>query len=317
MDFLVKMASLLLFSLGLYVPDTQGKLVEYSQHPSYAGHVFNFSTLTPVSLLNEYITIVCHTAVFGTLLYFILSCSSYLFFFISNKAKFLPALPTKDFKILHDIKWSLLNIWFESFLVAVIRMLIPRYSFIYFSVSDWPLWVLPLSVCFHVVWDETLTYWTHRFLHTYRELYLRLHIVHHRSISITPFAGFAFHPVDAFMQALPMFTSCFFFPLHYDLFLIFSVMTTCWAISIHDNVPALPCKLFLYATHHTIHHERGQGSFKNYGKFTSVWDRLMGSYEDPDRIDFGWTSKITVFDRFNASLSRWFDNKFVAQVEAS
>lgn len=26
----------------------------------------------------------------------------------------------------------------------------------------------------------------------------------------------------------------------------------------------------------------------NYGKFTSVWDRMMGSYEDPDRINFGW-----------------------------
>ena len=85
-----------------------------------------------------------------------------------------------------------------------------------------------------------------------------------------------------------MFISSFFFPLHYNAFLFFSVSTTVWAISIHDNVPALPFKLFLYATHHTIHHERGVGSFRNYGKFTSIMDRLMGTYDDPKRIDYGW-----------------------------
>ncbi len=53
-------------------------------------------------------------------------------------------------------------------------------------------------------------------------------------------------------------------------------------------MPALPFKLFLYSTHHTIHHEPGRGGMKNFGKFTSIWDRIMGSYEDPDRIEFGW-----------------------------
>jgi lathosterol oxidase len=184
---------------------------------------------------------------------------------------------------------------------------------IYYDVSEHSLWVIPLSIIFHIIWDETLTYWAHRFLHTYRFLYLKLHIVHHRSISITPFAGFAFHPLDAFLQALPTFTSSFFFPIHYNIFLGFSVATTIWAISIHDNIPAIPCKLFLYATHHTIHHEKGRGSFRNYGKFTSIWDRMMGSYEDPDRISYGWKSenKEKFFKPFNDFLSRTFDHLLV------
>lgn len=68
----------------------------------------------------------------------------------------------------------------------------------------------------------------------------------------------------------------------------FSITTTIWAISIHDNVPLIPCKLFLYSTHHSIHHEVGRGQMTNYGKFTTIWDRIGNTYWDPDRIDFGW-----------------------------
>jgi len=37
---------------------------------------------------------------------------------------------------------------------------------------------------------------------------------------------------------------------------------------------------------------------RNYGKFTSVWDRIMGSYQDPDRIDFGWEKQKERQDKF-------------------
>ena len=307
------MASILCYCLGIYDEDIPKRLSQQSSHPSSPSNFFNFSNYIENSLLNEYLSVLSHTIIFGTLLYFLLSLTSYTYLYLMNKEKYLPNLSPKDFKILHDIKWSVLNIWGEAFLVSGLRMAIPRYSFIYFEVADWPLWVLPASILFHLVWDETLTYWIHRFLHTYRQLYLRLHIVHHRSVSITPFAGFAFHPLDAFLQALPTFTSCFFVPIHFNIFLGFSVFTTIWAISIHDNVPAMPCKLFLYATHHTIHHEKGAGSFKNYGKFTTVWDRLMGTYDDPDRISFGWNagSRVEFFDKFNKLLAKHLDNKLI------
>ena len=43
------------------------------------------------------------------------------------------------------------------------------------------------------------SYWTHRFLHTNSFLYIKLHRYHHRSTNVTPFSGFAFHPLDAFL----------------------------------------------------------------------------------------------------------------------
>ena len=311
------MVSVILQRLDLINIESERNLYLQSIHPSAASNYFNFSNFFHNPLVNEYFIILAHTIVFGNLLYFTLSISSYIYSYIYQKQKFLPELSTTDFKILHDIRWSVQNIIGEAFLVSVLRMWIPRYSMIYYSLSDYPLWMIPASIIFHILWDETLTYWAHRFLHTYRSLYLKLHIVHHRSISITPFAGFAFHPLDAFLQALPTFTSCFMFPMHFNAFLFFSVATTIWAISIHDNIPAIPCKLFLYATHHTIHHERGQGSFRNYGKFTTIWDRMMGSYEDPDRINYGWKSKRLeiFFQPFNSFLSRVFDDLLVNKGE--
>lgn len=305
------MVSIALTNLGLYAINQEQRLNQQSIHPSHAGKIFDFSSYISNSLLNEYLVIYFHTIIFGSILYLVLSTTSYIFFFKLTKEKYLPSLKTNKFKIAHDIKWSLINIWVEALLVSLLRMAIPRYSFIYFEFSELPYWVIPISIICHLIWDETLTYWAHRFLHTYRWLYLKLHIVHHRSIDVTPYAGFAFHPIDAFLQALPTFTSCFIFPIHYDIFLAFSIATTIWAISIHDNVPAMPCKLFLYATHHTIHHERGNGSFRNYGKFTSVWDRLMGTYEDPDRIYYGWTagSQVKFFEKFNNALTYYLNEK--------
>lgn len=177
---------------------------------------------------------------------------------------------------------------FGSFLISALRMTLPRFSFIYYDVEEYGIAYLLLSIIFHISFDETFTYWIHRILHTNDYLYIKLHIIHHRSVDITPFAGFAFHPLDAFAQAFPTFVSCYFFPIHYNLILVYSILTTTWAISIHDNVPVLPIKLFLYSTHHTIHHERGYGGNRNYGKLTTVWDRMMGTYEDPDRIYFGY-----------------------------
>lgn len=85
-------------------------------------------------------------------------------------------------------------------------------------------------------------------------LYRKIHYIHHQSKTITPFSGFAFHPLDAFAQAIPVFTSCFFVPLPINFVILHGLVTSLWAISIHDNVNMIPFKGILYAGSHTIHH---------------------------------------------------------------
>ena len=93
----------------------------------------------------------------------------------------------------------MINIFIEAWLVSIIRMLHPRWSLMYYNIEDYGWMYFFISLVLHISFDEFWTYWAHRWLHTYRGLYLKLHIVHHRSIDITPFAGFAFHPIDAFL----------------------------------------------------------------------------------------------------------------------
>lgn len=59
--------------------------------------------------------------------------------------------------IFNDIKLSLWNIFVETFLVSLLRIMLPRYSMIYYDISDYGLLYIPLSIIFHVIFDETCT----------------------------------------------------------------------------------------------------------------------------------------------------------------
>ncbi len=63
---------------------------------------------------------------------------------------------------------------------------------IYYDVNDYGIPYLILSIFLHHAFDEFWTYWVHRWLHTYHKLYLKLHIVHHKSVDVTPFTGILF-----------------------------------------------------------------------------------------------------------------------------
>lgn len=158
---------------------------DYRSHPSNPTNMLPeqvlkefFNKLNLSSVLNqkmndilfEYWLSQLHTLIFAFLLYFTIASVSYFTFFVFQKERFLPEFNQKTL-ILHDIKWSCYNMFWESFLVAVLRLWMPRYSLVYYNFQDYSLWIIPFSIIFHMIYDETLTYWFHRWLHTYPSLY--------------------------------------------------------------------------------------------------------------------------------------------------
>lgn len=230
----------------------------------------------------------------GCFYYFIMASASYYYFFIKYKEYYAPKLDTSLFEVKREILTCVYNIFGEALLVSPLKMIVLRYSMTYHDISEYSLSYFLLSLVLFTVWVETWTYWAHRWLHTYPFLYRHFHYVHHSFVATSPYAGFAFHPIDSFLQALPTYTASFFFPVWWGVTMGHTVLISIWSISIHDHIPMVPCKLFLYAPHHTIHHDEGR--LKNYGLMTSVWDRIMGTYEDPDKIYFGYKDAPVHYD---------------------
>ncbi|KAF3386553.1 hypothetical protein F1880_001403 [Penicillium rolfsii] len=99
-------------------------------------------------------------------------------------------------------------------------------------------------------------------------LYAHVHKQHHRFIISTPFAAFAFHPVEAAVMSLPNLLVPFVMPMSkvgYLLLLLYGNMET---IISHDSTGSF----------HTIHHLNAKS---NFGQLTTFWDMAMGTYLDP------------------------------------
>lgn len=144
---------------------------------------------------------------------------------------------------------------------------------------------LGLSLVLILVAHDAYFYWTHRLLHR-PGLFARIHLVHHRSREPSAFAAYAFHPLEAMIQAafFPLFLLVV--PTHAGvvfIFLIHMILRNALGHSGFEFYPAgavdrAGWRLLTSTTHHHLHHERGSG---NYGLYFTWWDRLMGT-ERPD-----------------------------------
>ncbi|KAJ5282234.1 hypothetical protein N7497_012047 [Penicillium chrysogenum] len=165
------------------------------------------------------------------------------------------------------------------FFLAEIR----GWSKLYDFTSDSPffgytLLQYPLFICF----TDSGIYWIHRGLHHPR-VYRWLHKPHHKWAVPTPFASYAFHPLDGWSQSLPYHVYPLVFPLQKGAYLGLFIFVTVWTVLIHD-AEYMPTSVVINgASCHTMHHLYFN---YNYGQFTTAWDRLAGTYRKPKGDDF-------------------------------
>jgi len=146
-----------------------------------------------------------------------------------------------------------------------------------------------LMVLIHDAWF----YWTHRLLHS-GPLLRHVHRVHHRSTSPTPWAAYAFHPLEALVQAAIFPLLVFTVPAHPRALGIFLIFMIARNVIGHLGFELLPRGFSRHAlgrwhttpTHHDLHHRHGSG---NYGLYFTFWDEWMGTtrpeyHEEFDRV---------------------------------
>lgn len=155
------------------------------------------------------------------------------------------------------------------------------YTQLYWRVSQhgWP-WFWGSIVC-TIFLHDAYFYWTHRLMHHPR-LFKLFHRVHHLSTNPTPWASYAFSPLEAVVQASIFPLAVTIMPVHPLAFLIFMFWQISFNVLGHTGYEFHPpglmksrLRCFLNTpTYHVLHHEKIRG---NYGLYFNLWDWLMGT----------------------------------------
>lgn len=135
----------------------------------------------------------------------------------------------------------------------------------------------PLMLLMH----DAYFYWAHRIMH-HPWLFKKVHLVHHRSTNPSPWAAYAFHPLEAIVESLIFVIFLFTIPVHSIHLMWFFVISLVYNVYGHLGFELFPKgfnkhwlgKWFNTSVSHNQHHQYFNG---NYGLYFTFWDRLMGT----------------------------------------
>jgi sterol desaturase/sphingolipid hydroxylase (fatty acid hydroxylase superfamily) len=155
---------------------------------------------------------------------------------------------------------------------------------IYRPLTAYPFWYLPLSFLMCLVFHDTFFYWSHRLMH-WRPIFKYVHVGHHKSITPTPWAIFAFQPLEAVIQFFGIILLVVLIPLHpltLVAFLWHDTMVNTAGHTGYEIVPKWISRRRWFKGLNTVsHHDAHHNNLKvNFGSFFNVWDRWMGTFSD-------------------------------------
>ena len=232
------------------------------------------------SLLNQYAVFYTILGVGGTLFYLFTAGFAYFYYFYWKAARYFP--DTINVKELHKQAIHEIYIAVCSIPLMAVLMVHPSvasyrgYSMIYKDINEYGgLPYVAVSIVLFFLFTDCLVYWAHRGLH-HPLIYKTIHKPHHTYRYTTPFSSHAFHPIDGFGQGVPYCIATFFIPMHDIVYLCMFVIINCWTVMIHDQVDFGETRLINSTGHHTIHHVEFN---YNYGQYTTLWDRIGGTYK--------------------------------------
>lgn len=181
-----------------------------------------------------------------------------------------------------EVMHSLRSIAIFGLMAALmVQAIINGWTRMYFQLDQFGWAYFVISIGLIIVAHDAYFYWTHRLMH-HRWLYRWVHHTHHLSTNPSPWAAYAFSPVEAFVQAgiapLVFFTMPV-HPLAFALFMIWQISFNVFGHCGYEIFPnwfiRSPLGWFLNSvTHHNLHHEKYRANFSLY---FNVWDRLMGT----------------------------------------
>jgi len=179
---------------------------------------------------------------------------------------------------------ALTSIIFAAVIWICLRTPIRDYTQYYTDIHQHNLWWLVAGVPLTLLIHDTYFYWMHRLMH-HPWLYRRIHLTHHKSVNPSPWAAYAFHPLEAVVEAGIIPILLFAMPLHPLSFWSFTTIMLWFNVYGHLGYELFSKKTYTHpigrwlnsSVHHNLHHEKFHG---NYGLYFTIWDRLCGTLRE-------------------------------------
>ncbi len=231
--------------------------------------------------------------------YFLLAGLAFLIFYVLFTTYFSSIKIQKKMPMLSDYKRDILFSILTIIIFAALPVIFLKNDKIrpitqfYVNISDhgWVYFFLafPLMILIH----DAYFYWTHRLMHHPR-LFKLFHLTHHKSTNPTPWTAYAFHPLEAIVEAGIFVVLIFIMPVKsIHLWVFFTIMF------LYNVYGHLGYELFSPKFHktkfgrwvstgtaHNMHHHSFKG---NYGIYFLFWDRLMNTLRPEYDEKFGIT----------------------------
>jgi len=182
-----------------------------------------------------------------------------------------------------EIGFSILTIFIMSFIPALIlgSPESRKYTKFYMDISQHGMLWFTLAFPIMAIMHDTYFYWMHRIMH-HPKIFKAVHLIHHKSVNPSPFAAYAFHPLEAIVEAGVFILFVFTIPVHLFHLLFFFLFMIVYNVYGHLGWELYPKgfnkhwigKWVNTSINHNQHHQHFKG---NYGLYFLFWDRMMGT----------------------------------------
>lgn len=151
---------------------------------------------------------------------------------------------------------------------------IDQYGWVYYFA------IFPVMLVMH----DTYFYFAHRIMH-HKRIFPWVHLVHHRSTNPSPWAAYAFHPIEALVEIGILAVFLFTIPVHRTHLMIFFLIMIAYNVYGHLGFELYPKGFQKHplgrwvntAVNHNQHHQHFKG---NYGLYFLFWDRVFGTIRE-------------------------------------
>jgi len=244
-------------------------------------------------IASDWAWLIAPLAIFGR--YAVLCGFAFILFYVWKKRVWIHRKIQRSFPQSRDYRREVAYSMLTACIFAAVALLCLKTPFRahtlwYTDVSAYGTGYLLLSVVLIVLLHDAYFYWIHRLMH-HPALYRHVHLLHHRSVNPSPWAAYAFHPLEAVLEAGIVPLVLLVMPVHPIAFFSFVTIMLWFNVYGHLGYELFPGWVYRHpvgrwinsSVYHNLHHERFHG---NYGLYFTFWDRWMGTFrqDNDDRI---------------------------------